>query len=359
MAFAKISGFRKGLISMVLVVGFLVAATMLSFTIFGNSSAKDGEVNLYIFSDTHIRSKGDDTNGRKEVNNSVKEYIKGDLDPNGTNLVCILGDLMDNNQHSEDSEYLKIWGHKACKDEKFTVCDLYGNHDIVSMLDVKHFTFSKRYKNIIKEQAAWRKEALANYGYKSMDVKQDLRPFRPDNHYKQALYRWYHVINGVKFHFIVLNLGYMIDDDDPKYSETKEFFKQALKEIGDEPMFILQHYGFNANDVSGHSSEWWPQKEQEEFIKLIENRNVMALLNGHVHSFLKGADSRVINGTQYKLPFSHTVALTGSSWSIMKLKLSPKEGYNNKATIKYEKVSKNSGNGSITVTPIKTAEWPA
>nr|GHU79671.1 hypothetical protein FACS1894191_3020 [Clostridia bacterium] len=206
-----------------------------------------------------------------------------------------------------------------------------GNHDVTTHRELDGF--NGRFMKIARDQAPYRKEQLRYYDYYTEDMTQNINNGN-DHDFPQALYRWRHVVNGVSFHFIMLNLAMMEDSDDPKHcaDKTISFLTDALKKIGtNDPIFIFQHYGYDAEEVHADDGAWWPQKSQKQFTEMIHDYNVMMIFYGHWHTFEKGSDSYEIENVLTCVKNNYCVGSANSEydggehtkWSVMRMTIAP------------------------------------
>ncbi|MDL2209736.1 metallophosphoesterase [Desulfovibrio sp. OttesenSCG-928-I05] len=306
---------------------------------------------IYAFSDVHFCGhppKGDFTDYSKDINKSIKKYIKNDKDKCTRKYVVIPGDLTRDNQDDDDTAYLSVWKNKDSNG--FVVCEGFGNHDVYIEYDVSHAKYLGRYEFIANAQADYRRKALKDNEYIALSVNQSVDLADPQ--YKDAYYRWSHVVGGVRFHFIMLNLGMGDDDRNIKYYnagrhffyKSKRFLQNSLNAIGKhEPIIIFQHYGF---EHSGGEYDWWPQRDQNSFLKVISGYNIIAMVYGHSHCFdaQSSGESDDVGYTKRRFfcvgsANSEYETEDPDKWAILKIKVAAAKDAQGGAIVTYEKIS--------------------
>lgn len=307
------------------------------------------KVVIYSFSDVHLSKHNSSKEHNKIISEEIKKYISEECKKNKENIrnyVVIPGDVMDDNKDDDDKAYLSIWQNNDSNN--YLVCEGFGNHDVVTHWDFSHARYLGRYEFISNVQAPFRGEALKNDNYVSLSIKQNVSGIDPQ--YKDAYYRWSNIVNGVRIHFIMLNLAMGDDDSDKKGSDkyffykSKQFLQESLKSIGkDDPIIIFQHYGIGDN---GGTYDWWPEADQNSFIKIINGYNISAIIHGHTHNFkYMEVSTKIIDGKEYNIPQRFRVGNTNSNtkdWSILKIVISKSDDFSKgDVIIQYEEINKN------------------
>jgi len=329
-------------------------------TIESNDNGTSNKVVIYAFSDVHLSGHPDNNDGKQmnsKISESIKGYIMNELhsgkNPRDYSYALISGDAMFNNQDKDDQAYLGRWQNSdKSKPENndaddFLVCEGFGNHDVITYWNWSKLKYYGRFQNIADKQSKTRNDALKYNGYISKSVTQPV-PFGIKPTYTDAYYRWSHLIGGKLFHFINLNLAYGTPkNSDPAqfFDASKDFLNDALKVINkDEPVFIMQHYGFDdENYVHG---EWWPKKDQDEFVDKIDGYNVQAIICGHRHEFNKyprdGKKPRLFRVGSANSGFYSKY----NQWSLLRITIEKKDG---QVVATYERI-----NGTIDIAPVSS-----
>jgi len=65
------------------------------------------------------------------------------------------------------------------------------------------------------------------------------------------------------------------------YPKNLRFLRNHLPKNKDNPIIIFYHY----NTISDEPhSDWWKTNEKEDFYQVIKDRNIVAIINGHIHA---------------------------------------------------------------------------
>ena len=307
---------------------------------------------MYAFSDVHFcghPKKGDFTDHSNTINKSIKKYITDNKDECARTYVVIPGDLTRDNEDDDDGAYLSVWKNKDSNG--FIVCEGFGNHDVYMEWDISKRRYLGRYEFIAATQADYRRKALENNEYIALSVNQSVDLADPQ--YKDAYYRWSHVVGGVRFHFIMLNLGMGDDDRNIKYHsagshffyKSKRFLQNSLNVIGKhEPIIIFQHYGFRFK-FGDKEYKWWPKRDQKSFLKMISGYNIAAIVYGHVHGlYSDDPASKMIDGANYAIPMSFCVGSANSqwgdesTWAMLKIEVKAATDTSSGASVTYEEI---------------------
>jgi len=83
------------------------------------------------------------------------------------------------------------------------------------------------------------------------------------------------------------------------YPKNLKFLKKKLPKNKHSPIIIFYHY----NTVDEAYSDWWSNKEKEDFYQVIKSFNILAIINGHIHTTYKKKwkGFTVLNGGGSKL----------------------------------------------------------
>ena len=64
------------------------------------------------------------------------------------------------------------------------------------------------------------------------------------------------------------------------YPTNLKFLRKHLPKNKNYPIIIFYHY----NTIKEPFSDWWSDKEKEQFYQVIKDYNILAIINGHLHS---------------------------------------------------------------------------
>ena len=84
------------------------------------------------------------------------------------------------------------------------------------------------------------------------------------------------------------------------YPKHLKFLRKHLPKDKNYPIIIFYHY--NTVDKEAYS-DWWNDKEKEQFYQVIKDYNILAIINGHIHSTYekKWKDFTMLNAGGSKL----------------------------------------------------------
>ena len=203
------------------------------------------------------------------------------IDSSSVSLI-ITGDLIDyyNAELSGDSSAMV-----ANQIEQFNALSAYcpvpefytlGNHDITSYwIDQADSSRKQTQTLAVSARASWIKNTEC---------------FKEGIYYKKEFN-----IDGTLYHFIFLDNGYSLHENDKRIDKTQlDWLSMQMDKVGDDPVLLFFHIYFPVGDINGDSLYFrkdkalnWPDEKDcsSGLLKILnEHKNIKAMFVGHQHN---------------------------------------------------------------------------